>query len=1132
MNPVNNTSINNGNFPKAVKEFLDSDKPNKFSSIILNSLEESINKNSNQDSNISKDNSLAASSSDSIAACAQIIQPKGLNIEMQKRLAKGLLEKIQVVFKENFNFEFNLNDLNFLDLEEICELVIIKYFMLAYSFRSSATAEIKSFQEDRFWKTLFTLFKGDEWQKPGKLASSLNELCVHLKLPQNLQTMLCTKHPFNMLERCYQQKDCCTLSLYEIGFTQNTSDGEPLKRSATMLIQMQKELILEMKPFIQRLHQTSQKFSLNSKKEEVKGLYSLTNIIFNSNDFLNKKFVFLNNSLNTAFSQAKEDCDLILSDLNNKKTSHFRKFINNSFSIFNRILKLGNSIITQVNSAEEQFGLLSKNQSPRVYEILSDLDHVRAKIFSEYYFWLAQQIDVVFLEPLLDFKMTPSLDPMPPIPKFFDFLYDLEMLKVSFLILDNYEIDKNLKEKFPELVQKLLDLHKNEPQFYKDYLAHIVKNFESIQTYLFKLWNEIHDEFLNKYPLAKFLFAKQHHIQFLNASTKLNKTIKKIVLAKSNEPEETLKLPAVFFALLQKHLAGLVEVLNKKIDVDPQTLLKERLEGLQKFAEQFPNLEFALSEHVNDLQEIQSRLSSFSEYFFVLNKCGILKSLAKSFDLILASTSKNEETNLSWIFDIDQNYQKIGNKNYLSKKSISTESNTTSSNSLAISENLIQPGLQESTNILSLESSSSFEVSLNSLLTFSQLLSKNPNMPPHKFAHNNSIEKICEMDQIYHLNHFTWTLEMIEISLKTGSFHHLGLLGSNLINHLYLAQEQALTPFYVSTDQEARHGLVAMSRTLGFECSPNNDNGSIWFRYPHSSQRFYLTHGLNIPKGLEAILSNDSNFSNDPDQLQNYLEGIINLSKEGIRYLLKIFENKNLNISPKILKTFEESFNTRIQNIFNLTSKDNFHLHENSNSVLSKELYSLSERLKQVKESLKKHVNQKASINASISDLSSHINRLLAAMDLLKAFPEQKYLSIHERNVWVSGQYLAELSGIIISQLQENELHTHNLQSYVTLFDLEQVLSQDCLKLLEEIDMKKGSEYIYRKFSNKQGSVPFGLKCLSEAYEISMHAAIEGEGFLPSCLKNLSLPKEHSRLINLISREVDLIESLVEKKIV
>lgn len=1126
MNPIQKQStFKNYNFSEATQNFINSNTRNKFYLYVVASL--GLSQESQNTSSLKTAPSLLGRSI-SIPE-----KPAIMPLELQKRLVKGLLDKIQLNLKENLGIEFNLKYFYFLNLYNVCKLIILKYFTTVFSFSPlDANSELKSSQINFFWIDLSNLLTLDQWRTPGTLLKLLNEISLSLQLPKELQELLRSKNPFSMLERCRQQIDCASLSLFEIGIIENDNPipEDFLKKSAEMLIQLQKELFIQLKPFIRKFNQTFQNLSKLSEKENIKHFESLINKKqrFFSTDFLNRKMQFFFKSLNSIDKNFLDISNSILESLKENK-NHFNDFnlflhnINNSFFI---IVKLSNSIINHINSAEEQFSILNPEKNSPILNFLSDYDISQEMIILEYYLWLAKQIDELFLKPLIAGDMN-EMDVKMPLPKkFIEFLCNFISLKAEELQHNIYKTSKKGNKEgknYSLLIQSLLDANKHEPQIYQQYLYHIVKNFEEVQNNLMQKSLDLYEAFLNRCPLAKHILHPEpeyHLVTFLNLNEKIRANSEK-------DCQDNYDHSIKFFADLQNGLNNVAVSIYAKKDLDRQGNWISSIK--QTLSENFGKdsiLEGILKEHLLNLREIKSQFKAFYHYFSLMDSFS-LPSIVECW--IQMPHSKTQDLNYSWIFDIDNSSKAIKKKKLRAKNYLTSESETNNS-----SEDL---KLHQSSHVITcskptLESPPSKinpESSFESHFFLKDFLHQIMQIPPHRFK-DSCDRKICEMEQIYHLNHFNWTLEMIESSLRNGQYDHFNLLGPNLIYHLYLAQEQGVTPLYLATEG-ARHGLVGMSSSLGINCTSNNDNGSIWFRYPNLSDQFYRNLSLKAPLALKTLLKITNLASEDLNELSNQIGNFVILCKEGVKFILEVFTKNNKNINSDSIKAVEDSFNNKMQSLLNLTStKKNACPFPKPN--FSDKISALSLRLKTIEDQLKLQQKHDSEINATIADLCIHLKRIVTAMDLIEVFPQQKFLSMHERNIWVAGQYIAELAGIIISQLQKNKIHTHNLQTFVNFFDLEQILSFDSLRLLEEINLKKGSEYIYGKFSNKQGGVPLGLKFLSETYEISLLGAIEGEGFLPASNKNFSLSNEHSRLINLVSRQVDLIESLVEKKII
>ena len=365
---------------------------------------------------------------------------------------------------------------------------------------------------------------------------------------------------------------------------------------------------------------------------------------------------------------------------------------------------------------------------------------------------------------------------------------------------------------------------------------------------------------------------------------------------------------------------------------------------------------------------------------------------------------------------------------------------------------------------------------------------------------------------------------MLAEAIKKREIGQVALLGSSLIDHLYDAQEQVITPLYLSLTGDLKHGLTSMSEQFNIECSEDNDKGTFWVRYPHASAEYYRTFHRSIPLGLRVILTLADN-SEDPIIVMEQISPLIELTKSGIVFIQNVEEIQKKPRSEKYI----QNLNEKIEQL-TLSTKIN---EEISIGKTQKKINSELENYRSQLQVLQKKLNAKAFEQnlsfkiSSLQDLIVHIQRLISAIDLFEEFPEQKFLSIHEHNLRVLGQYLPEIAFSVISQLEGDEFHTHNFKVASSLLNLEEILSKEELEMLQDLNIKKGGDYIYWEFFNKPKTSSSSLLRLSEAYELSLEARMNGEGFIPSSYKPNCLKQKRENLFELISTESNLLNNLV-----
>ena len=112
----------------------------------------------------------------------------------------------------------------------------------------------------------------------------------------------------------------------------------------------------------------------------------------------------------------------------------------------------------------------------------------------------------------------------------------------------------------------------------------------------------------------------------------------------------------------------------------------------------------------------------------------------------------------------------------------------------------------------------------------------------------NSKQQILRKEEYFHLHHLQRTVELIN-KLDSNSNYAKTLL-SMVVNASY---------HFIEIGQTLNHGYLSHQHGLErFETHPalrENQMGTIWYRYPHSSTSFYPNHDL-LPKALACSLQN------------------------------------------------------------------------------------------------------------------------------------------------------------------------------------------------------------------------------------------------------------------------------------
>ncbi len=348
-------------------------------------------------------------------------------------------------------------------------------------------------------------------------------------------------------------------------------------------------------------------------------------------------------------------------------------------------------------------------------------------------------------------------------------------------------------------------------------------------------------------------------------------------------------------------------------------------------------------------------------------------------------------------------------------------------------------------------------------------------------------------DQLYVLDHLDLMVSLIKKGCEKGFQSHLKMIVPQLINTCYLLEELSTTPIYLQRyPREAMtHGLVRMNEAIGRQVGNDLDKGTLWYRYPYGSSSIYGTGAK--PKGLQMILEKAAD-----------TQEMLNLCQDAIRYMVdRLPHDEHLqNLMEKYLEEFSQ--------------------------IIVNQPVSFSES-KDVQAITKLETKMKDRRNRP-SDFIYHLGQLKTALQLIDLFPENQYLSLHLRNLTYAGQYLVETAGVYLSQLNGEEVRTHNLKVYIyTLkqLGLQNALSSQSLSLINRINTKKGVDYPNLIFWAKpQNKIPKIMHLLSKAYQTSWTAHSQGEDFQPVSKKGqFTLTQVQA----LAKEEVKLAKELVDK---
>lgn len=1055
-----------------------------------------------------------------------------LSPEKQKELVKKQLISIKKIINELnqtplfSHTTFSLEELSFFSLNFICELIILKVFVetlilgktntvfiehVIFNKTTLDTSQEKFFtSEIYFFKTMTTLLDNKSWISKGNIVNIYKQFSCYLYLSSSPFLTNFIKL-LSIVEVLAHQDACLDLPIdnFEVAQVKNadfTSAFRALAQLQTILFQQLTPTLQKLIPFLRETMEVAQsecECILATKRKNLSNKeIAFQELELSVNQHLIERLKTFLLYARWHRLQIGENCQLLIEMATDHPNFLFylNKLQKDIPRVRNKIEEAENSLKKYLRSIEDFYyrhNLSSKNQR--------SLSHMK-----EFYTGYTEVINsfikqvINILSNIENQYKTRKFD-QENNPNFFTFF--LEWMRIQ----DEYFFSnkKRLVSKKVDLLLKKYSSNSSEicKQFFYDFIQAITPVYHSLIQNLndhIKQWYT-QLPFMTSNFLKLIVFKKVANV-FSKYFELINKELKE-TLASTTDYIENIKSSLLIMFTVYTHAGYLgFDFFVGRFD-----------EELAKIAS--PPLVIAQKLSLEHTQEIKQNLKAFQSCFhFCFNF--LWPALFQCSEKINSLNQTSQEgIESAWIWCIDKH---LGVKKR--KKQKQSQMQIKSRRDL---DDEVQEVKNESTNVEILPFP-------RALYLHNHISPNEKFYPPHSRELTSNGMKIFHLDQSYHLNHLSWTFEMLEITLKRRNWSETALLCANLINHLYLAQEQTITPLYYQQYSEVRHGLVSMSHAMGFECSPDNDYGSIWYRYPHSSIKFNRAIHCDIPLSLNLLALFDETDSFFESQEQISL--LFSFLEKEVSFLFQLIQQqKNSKGSEEHLNRLSDKFFNHIKNISSCFLSSEKHLEIESSSFNNlkesqKDLAQLAKSLTSFQDYL---INKTPQYDLSpIQDLCTHLRRFQIAIDLFHDFTEQRFLSIHERHLWVIGQYLIELTGIVIAQLEKKNFHTHDLHEYQQLLGLDCVLPKGLRELFEKFNIKKGGDYIYWKFfQNPKIAQKTGLQQLSEAYELSIVASVDGEGFIPTTQKNISLEQKQQCYVKTTQELVSLIKRLIDNKI-
>lgn len=162
-----------------------------------------------------------------------------------------------------------------------------------------------------------------------------------------------------------------------------------------------------------------------------------------------------------------------------------------------------------------------------------------------------------------------------------------------------------------------------------------------------------------------------------------------------------------------------------------------------------------------------------------------------------------------------------------------------------------------------------------------------------------------------------------------------------------------------------------------------------------------------------------------------------------------------------------------------------------------------------------------------LQNVQYHLTFLFQLMRLFQRYPEPQFWLIHAQAGLLAAQYLAENLGALLALKQNVHFATHDLSVYSTCYGLSSSLRKEELQTLEGLNVKKGSEYLFKYFGKNKVVSPF-MELLSELTVLSKSIVQYGEGFTPRGRKPQDIPALQKQLmemfINLSQLSIKLVQ--------
>jgi|694.fasta_scaffold08479_3 hypothetical protein len=959
-------------------------------------------------------------------------------------------------------------------LESTCEFII---FLIFYEAFKTSTSCNDYHSQNTFFEYLHDLLAKKNWKKKPKQSEiKFAEFCKILIIPDNISKKLAQILP--KIQFLGMQKESLPLTLENIGIKWEIPEEQTLSEIPTLpfLINLQNELFL-----------------------------IIQHIFNNSNVILDKfeKEIMINKN-NPAIKKQLQKYSLLLSNLNKQikiKISEGLRLCSNllnptSIDPHTLLLSLNELIKNRFFSKTK---LAFKLLRERIEKDQASLELIQPNIsrhaMAENHLSIMAAIDML-IAPYIFYLLINILENYKSQNKeTLSISYTMNPLFSEFTLfmVNLCEIHKKnyANKKMEGEISKIIDKYsKNKPNWYRAFITHItkqfiLKNFTTIsETLICDLYQKFNLKSINSEE-NKNKFVDLFIRFFTYLTSQYTEQEKNLIPSSENKKKffQTESPTAATFITCLAVSLGTSTLMSFKEIHNPSTLVNFLKDLEPKMAQNLKKSKFTpfvLSNSNANFELALSGLNPLQNAFEIA-----FKLFLPAFSALQTPFQDRKSSN-AWLYNIDKPARR--RRKEKPDKSSFTPPSKSSTETVPDKEK---------------ESVSTQKIETIPLKSFPHLLNQ---------IYASSDDEVFSLDYTYHLDHAIWILDLITLSIQNKHTDFLPFLISKLINHLYHIQEQALTPIYLKYYEHVRHGLCNLSEALQLDCSNSLDQASMWFRYPHSSfEELYRNSRENVPEGLQLLLASD----------KDKLPQASTLTQNVASFLKSL----NLSSSLSAIESLEEKANfllkAEIEKETEFTQKENNPIHERWAKFCKR----LEKKILDCKE------KNPLFDFAILDDFHTHVQRLVAAIEMMANYPQQKFLSVHEHNIRFCGQYIIELALVALSQLEGDTIHTHSFSRVITELNLE--ISEEEWKLLRLLNVKKGLDYPFYETLKAKEKHLFSshLQFLSEAYQISCSATQDGEGFLPAEYSHDIVEKKRGHLMQLAEDCFSFVKRLSEERI-